>query len=211
VVEQGLAFIAAAVACAEDAASRRVVQRGIRAGWRNVSSGPQVTRFDFQGTEIEVGWYAGREGYVVHDLYGDVQDVRTSRVEKAGDTWRVTLEHDGVSRVIDVAIDGDRVDVDSPAGHLATRRVPRFVDPADALAEGSLLAPMPGSVIAVKVSPGDRVTRGQTVLVLEAMKMQHNVTAPQDGVLSDLPVSVGQQVSAGDVLAVVDQQQEGDA
>ena len=61
-------------------------------------------------------------------------------------------------------------------------------DPADAVAAGSLLAPMPGSVVAVHVEPGGTVAQGDVVLVLEAMKMQHNVTAPQDGVLSDLPV-----------------------
>ncbi len=216
VVEQGLGFIAAAVACAEEATRARSVQRGIPAGWRNVTSAPQVTRFDFQGTEVEVGWYGGRNGYEVRDLYGDVQDVRATRVEKVDGTWRVTLAHEGMSRVIDVAIDGDRIDVDSPAGHLAATRVPRFVDPADAVAAGSLLAPMPGSVVAVTVEQGERVTRGQTVLVLEAMKMQHNVSAPHDGVVSDLPVAVGQQVTAGEVLAVVEDDstqdnEEGDA
>ena len=55
---------------------------------------------------------------------------------------------------------------------------------------------------------GDSVTAGQTVLVLEAMKMQHNVAAPYDGVVSELDVSVGTQVSAGDVLAVVESGEE---
>ena len=82
------------------------------------------------------------------------------------------------------------------------REVPRFVDPADVVAQGSLLAPMPGTVIGVPLEAGAEVTAGQTVLVLEAMKMQHTIKAPTDGVVSDL-VAVGQQVAAGDVLAVV--------
>ena len=61
---------------------------------------------------------------------------------------------------------------------------------------------MPGTVIGVPLEEGATVTAGQTVLVLEAMKMQHTISAPTDGVVSDL-VGVGQQVAAGDVLAVV--------
>jgi propionyl-CoA carboxylase alpha chain len=83
-----------------------------------------------------------------------------------------------------------------------TRR-PRFVDPADQVASGSLLAPMPGSVVRLHVEAGSIVTAGQPVLVLEAMKMQHTITAPHDGTVADLPVQVGEQVAAGDVLAVV--------
>ena len=81
---------------------------------------------------------------------------------------------------------GDRVDVDHAAGHVALTRLPRFVDPADQVAEGSLLAPMPGTVIAVRVEAGATVTAGQPVLVMEAMKMQHTITAPTDGVVTDL-------------------------
>ena len=88
-------------------------------------------------------------------------------------------------------------------GSLHLRVVPRFVDPADVVTPGSLLAPMPGTVIGVPLEAGADVTAGQTVLVLEAMKMQHTISAPTDGVLSELAVAMGQQVSAGEVLAVV--------
>ncbi len=97
---------------------------------------------------------------------------------------------------------GDAVAVDGPVGSAQLRAVPRFVDPADVVAQGSLLAPMPGTVIGVPVEDGAEVTAGQPVLVLEAMKMQHTINAPTDGVVTDL-VAVGQQVAAGDVLAVV--------
>jgi propionyl-CoA carboxylase alpha chain len=89
--------------------------------------------------------------------------------------------------------------------------VPRFTDPADAVASGSLLAPMPGTVVAVNVAEGDNVETGQAVLVLEAMKMQHTVAAPHAGTVTDLFVRPGDQVAAGEVLAVVATQEEGDA
>jgi propionyl-CoA carboxylase alpha chain len=92
--------------------------------------------------------------------------------------------------------------VDGPLGSARLREIPRFVDPAQALASGSLVAPMPGSVVAVEVADGESVVAGSAMLVLEAMKMQHTISAPTDGVVSDL-VRVGAQVAAGDVLAVV--------
>ena len=80
--------------------------------------------------------------------------------------------------------------------------MPRFVDPAEQVSAGSLLAPMPGTVIAVPTETGSTVESGQTLLVLEAMKMQHSINAPGDGIV-EIAVVVGQQVAAGDVLAVV--------
>jgi len=121
----------------------------------------------------------------------------------------VTREVDRISTEILVAISepaasGVRdVHVDSRLGSLHLRALPRFVDPADVVAQGSLLAPMPGTVIGVPLEAGATVTAGQTVLLLESMKMQQTISAPRDGVLSELAVTAGQQVSAGEVLAVV--------
>jgi propionyl-CoA carboxylase alpha chain len=115
----------------------------------------------------------------------------------------VTLERDGVATTYAVVIAGDRVYVDSPGGHAALRVVPRFADPADTVAVGSLLAPMPGTVVSVAVERGQAVVAGQPVLVLEAMKMQHTVTAPGAGTVSELDVRPGDQVASGEVLAVV--------
>ena len=83
--------------------------------------------------------------------------------------------------------------------------MPRFTDPADAVASGSLLAPMPGTVVGVLVEAGREVAAGDVVLVLEAMKMQHTVTAPHDGTVTEINVEPGAQVASGEVLAVVDQ------
>jgi propionyl-CoA carboxylase alpha chain len=82
-------------------------------------------------------------------------------------------------------------------------RVPRFVDPSAQVAAGSLVAPMPGSVVRIAVEVGDAVTAGQPILWLEAMKMQHRIDAPVDGVVAELPVQVGTQIDVGAVLAVV--------
>ena len=72
-------------------------------------------------------------------------------------------------------------------------------------AAGSLTAPTPGTVVRVFAQPGDTVQAGQPLIVLEAMKMEHQVRAPAAGQLVELRVSVGQTVEQGVVLAVVDE------
>ncbi len=86
--------------------------------------------------------------------------------------------------------------------------MPRFKDAAAQAGVGSLLAPMPGTVARVGVSVGERVRRGQPLLWLEAMKMEHVIAAPTAGMVEELPVARGQQVEVGSVLAVVKPEEE---
>ncbi|MEV0233020.1 biotin carboxylase N-terminal domain-containing protein [Nonomuraea sp. NPDC050786] len=81
-------------------------------------------------------------------------------------------------------------------------------DPGDrpgaaAMGDGVVRSPMPGTVLVVKAQAGERVSEGQPLVIVEAMKMEHTVTAPRDGVLSELPVQAGQPVDMDAVLAVV--------
>jgi 3-methylcrotonyl-CoA carboxylase alpha subunit len=66
--------------------------------------------------------------------------------------------------------------------------------------EGRLSAPMPGKVIAVSVAKGARVARGTPLLVMEAMKMEHTIVAPADGVVEEILFGVGEQVAEGAAL-----------
>jgi propionyl-CoA carboxylase alpha chain len=193
--------VAAAIALAERAGAARTVQRGLPVGWRNVVSQPQRTEFD---NDIVVEWQGGRTGYLV-DGHTVVQ-VSTGSTTGSRSTSgsQVTLETDGVRTTYDVAINGNAVDVDSTHGHVRLDRVPRFVDPADAVASGSLLAPMPGTVVKILVEQGAEVAAGDAVLVLEAMKMQHTVSAPHAGTVTEINIQPGTQVAAGEVLAVVE-------
>ncbi|WP_237108937.1 biotin carboxylase N-terminal domain-containing protein [Nonomuraea sp. MG754425] len=70
-------------------------------------------------------------------------------------------------------------------------------------ADGVVRSPMPGTVLVVKAQPGERVAEGQPLVIVEAMKMEHTVTAPRDGVVAELPVQAGQPVDMDAVLAVV--------
>jgi propionyl-CoA carboxylase alpha chain len=90
---------------------------------------------------------------------------------------------------------------------LTLAELPRFPVPVPELAEGSLTAPLPGTVTRVLVNAGQRVTAGELLLVLEAMKLEHPVHAPADGTVVALPVTPGAQVETGAVLAVVGPEQ----
>jgi 3-methylcrotonyl-CoA carboxylase alpha subunit len=116
------------------------------------------------------------------DLVADIDGVRSrATVIRAGDT--VTVIAGGQSHTLVV---------DDPAAR-AELREPQA---------STLRAPMPGRLVAVHVAPGERVSRGITLVVLEAMKMEHAITAPADGVIAAVPFNVGEQVDDGADLVV---------
>ncbi|NIH84070.1 biotin carboxylase N-terminal domain-containing protein [Amycolatopsis granulosa] len=182
---------ATAAALAEAAANRAAATTLPRlpAGWRNVPSAPSRKRYLAGDTEVEVAYHAG--------LRVDDADV----VEMS--PGRVVLDAGGIRRVFTVGRYPGLVCVDSALGAVDLVPVPRFTDPDAALAAGSLVAPMPGTVLRIAVAVGDTVAAGDPLLWLEAMKMEHRITAPADGEVTELPVSVGRQVEPGTVLAVV--------
>ena len=191
-----LAVLAAALATA--AARRRGarVLGDLPSGWRNVPSQPQRAAFEHAGEVVEVGYRHTRHGLLVE---GRDDVVLVSAAPEV-----VVLEVAGVERRLAVEAAGDAVDVEGDGWAVALRALPRFRDAAAAVAEGSLVAPMPGTVVAVHVAEGDRVEAGRPLLVLEAMKMQHPVVATAAGVVRSLSVVVGAQVDAGTVLAVIE-------
>jgi acetyl/propionyl-CoA carboxylase alpha subunit len=188
--------LAAALA---DAAHNRATARvfaAVPTGWRNLPSGYQVKSYTNAAGGEHVVKYRFERGVLC--VPGD--DVVL--VSAAPD--EVVLRIDGVDRPFDVARYGDSVFVDSPTGPVQLAVVPRFPEPGSALQPGSLVAPMPGAVSRLGAEVGDSVTAGQPIVWMEAMKMEHAVTAPKDGVIVELDVQVGQQVELGVVLARVE-------
>ena len=84
----------------------------------------------------------------------------------------------------------------------APKAAPKAAAPAGAGAV-KITAPMPGKIVAVKANAGTAVKKGQVILVLEAMKMENDVVAPQDGTLASVDVATGASVEAGSVLATM--------
>jgi propionyl-CoA carboxylase alpha chain len=203
---QAIQLSALAGALAADAAAPQVLD--IPLGWRNVPSQLLHAAFDVAGDRVDVR-YSHRPGTpaIVKENDQEPVTILHDLARLAAD--EVVLTVDGVQRRFDVARYGRDVFVDSPLGPVHLVAAEQFPDPADQVAPGSLLAPMPGSVVRLAVGIGDAVSAGQPILWLEAMKMQHQINAPTDGVVSELPVQAGQQVDVGAVLAVVSTEGEG--
>jgi len=202
-----LSVIAAALAGAAANRGAATALSGLPAGWRNLAAEHAVKKFravaassDDESSEIIVRYRFTRTGVELPDD----PNVRVDNV--AADA--VAITRDGVRRTIAVSRYPDRaggivVYTDQPAGSVAWKQIPRFVDPSTLTAPGSLLAPMPGSVTRIAAELGQQVSAGQPLLWLEAMKMEHTISAPADGVVTELPVTVGKQVGVGETLAVI--------
>lgn len=98
----------------------------------------------------------------------------------------------------------DQILINMPFGDLDALIVPRFLEPGNEVPEGGLVAPMPGKVIEVKVKKGDKVKAGDTLIIIEAMKMEHSIKATENGKVTKLMVSLNQQVDNGATLLVLD-------
>lgn len=186
--------LAAALAQARHATAHAKVLGRIPTAFRNVPSQPRTRTYRRGDTDVTVAYSAERGRLEQHDLDGVA-------ILEATPT-SVRLDNGGVVETYDVVV-GRHVDLDGPLGSVSLVPVPVFVDPAEQIAEGSLLAPMPAAVISVNVENDQRVAKGDVVVVLEAMKMQHTITAPVDGIVSELSVKPGSQVESGAVLAVI--------
>ncbi|MFD3703513.1 acetyl/propionyl/methylcrotonyl-CoA carboxylase subunit alpha [Nocardia sp. NPDC058658] len=203
--DEALSIVAAALS---DSAANRTTSRlaGLSpSGWRNLPSQPQTKSYGSRtsGTH-EVRYRFTRTGIAVEGHDGlELISVAPDRV-----VLGVRGERGTVRRQFEIARYDDLVAIDSPLGPVAVRRLPRFTDPSEQIAAGSLLAPMPGSVIRLGAAEGDHVKQGQPILWLEAMKMEHTIAAPATGILSALNVTVGQQVEVGAILAVVEEEEQ---
>ena len=114
--------------------------------------------------------------------------MKNYRITVNGKTYEVTVEETGASAPVAPA----------PAAPVAT--APAKAAPAAPAGAEKVAAPMPGTVLAVKVSVGQSVKRGETVVLLEAMKMENEIPAPRDGVVASIAVNKGSSVQAGDLL-----------
>ena len=83
----------------------------------------------------------------------------------------------------------------------AAQKAPVQADSASA--DGTVVSPMPGTIVQLMAAQGDKVSKGQPILVLEAMKMENEITAAKDGVLSELRVAEGQTVAGGEILFTI--------
>jgi propionyl-CoA carboxylase alpha chain len=210
-----LSCLAAALA----GSAARSASSSLPSGWRNLPSAPQTVAFDGPSGCLEVGYRLDRSGALAEwsvrtvdrddvGLPGAGPDPSAPHdrspvaiVSAAAD--RVVLDVAGLRRSYSINRIGTVSYVDSSEGSVALTEVPRFPLPVADTPEGSLVAPLPGTVGRVLVTAGQHVAAGDLLLTLEAMKLEHAVHAPTSGVVTDLRVGAGSQVETGTLLAVL--------
>jgi acetyl-CoA carboxylase biotin carboxylase subunit len=173
----------------------------VPSGWRNNYHTPQWAEYVAGDREIRVEYrHFGDDRFRVWLGEGE-RDVRV-----LGSDARSLVFEDGVHRqTARVTFAGDRVYVHTMDYSVGLTRKPRFADLSAAIPQGGCIAPMPGKVIELRVTEGDTVRAGQLLLIMEAMKMEHTVTAPHHGTVTHVSVSAGDQVEADALLVVVEE------
>ncbi|MCW2867882.1 MAG: ATP-grasp protein [Marmoricola sp.] len=194
-----VAALSAALSAQAEARASAAVLTTIPSGFRSNPSQLQHRSYLLDEREVGVGYRLGRAPHF------EVDGAPLEATVLAAGASAVDLVSAGVRRRFHVSRTGSATYVDWADGSLVLRDVPRFPDVSAQVSAGSLLAPMPATVVRLSVAAGDAVTSGQTVMVIEAMKMEHAVTADADGVVADLPVVVGQAVDSGQVLIVIEE------
>jgi len=175
------------------------VLREIPSGWRNNPSQLQEVSFAAAAGTRRVAYRIHADGTAAAEVDGAPHRVRLVDVDAA----RIVVEIDDIRRSYGVLEEGDAVYVHSSLGASDLRVLPRFPEAVGEEVQGGCVAPMPGKILAVHVEAGQRVGKGDTLAILEAMKMEHPVCAPEDGVVAEVCVEAGQQVEAGAVLIVL--------
>jgi propionyl-CoA carboxylase alpha chain len=174
-----------------------VVQPRVSSGWRNARLPSQQTSLRYGELPLEIRYQARRDGAFA--LGAD----------------SVAKVHHWSDEDIDIEIDGQRARcrVTHSADHLYVQTVrgtvdffvaPRFEVRHSDATPGGLSAPMPGVILDVRVQAGQRVEVGQTLVIMEAMKMEHIISAPHTGTVREVLVAVSQQVESGTELLALD-------
>jgi acetyl/propionyl-CoA carboxylase alpha subunit len=198
------AAAAALAAQAERRAGARVLAT-LPSGWRNNPAGVHTVGYHGRAGRLEVAYRLGRDPRL------EVNGAPLSTTVESATPDEVVLRADSVSRRFAVhRVDGV-VYVDSPLGASALREEPRFPRADEERTPGSLVAPMPGTVVRVVVEAGQAVEANDLLVVLEAMKMEHRVTSPAAGTVAEVRVKAGQTVDGDEVLVVVTGEADGDA
>jgi propionyl-CoA carboxylase alpha chain len=166
-------------------------------GWRNARLPAQSVSLRHGDEVIDVSYRSMRGGSFA------LVEGSTARVHEWSPA-NIDLEVDGRRATARVTSSKDCIFVQSARGTVEFTIQPRFVVPGKGGPTGGLIAPMPGTIVEVRVAAGDHVTAGTMLVVMEAMKMEHHINAPSDGVVADVYVVAGQQVDNGVALLLLE-------
>ena len=172
------------------------VAKFMPSGWTNGRLPNQKVTFEFENTEYDFEYKQKRDQKF---LFSNNKEAFIYSSDEDG----IDMIFDGKRHYSRVTVSKNNILIHMPFGDVMLELRPRFKMPGTEVTIGGLIAPMPGKVIDVKVKKGKKVKAGDTLVILEAMKMEHSIKASEDGTVSELLISVNDQVENGALLMVV--------
>ena len=172
------------------------VLRHIPSGWHNARLPFQRTMFEIDDEAFTVRYKQQRNGSFLDDnnQIAIINDVTDEFID---------IEFENVRRRVNITRYENLYLVQHDRGHKLIKLLPRFKNEQDLIQKGSLISPMPGKVTEMNVKVGDNITKGQKLLVMEAMKMNHSISSDRDGVVKEIYVNIGDQLETGTSLLLL--------
>ncbi len=177
--------------------SEAMVLQNIQSGWNNARLPYQEVKLSLDDQEYRMKYKSLKDGNFVSaeseiirmfDWHEDFIDVEISNVRYRS---KITM-------------DDDLLLIQTHKGNLLFKILPKFNVTQEEAIKGGLTAPMPGKVVEIKIKKGSNIKKGDTLLILEAMKMEHKVLAPDNGKIKEVLIKENDQVENGQTLVVLD-------
>ena len=172
------------------------VSKFMPSGWTNGRLPNRKNIFEYEGNEYIVEYKQNRNG---NFIFSSNKSATVNSVDSNG----IDMLFDNKRHYSKVTLSKNKILIHMPYGDVMLDIKPRFVIPGMEVTAGGLIAPMPGKVIDVKVKKGKKVKAGDTLVILEAMKMEHSIKTSEDGTVSELLISLNDQVENGALLMIV--------
>ena len=201
------ALQSAAIAIAiESQAKRRAhakINKRIRGGWRNSTMPDEELTLEAYGEEIKLRYKSNRDNSFNFSFE------ETSHVVTVIDSGRGSVEIDIDGQRSQYTLDkiGEEWLVHSTFCDFEFKELPRYPISSSDDFGGGLVAPMPGAILSIDIKPGDTVKKGDVLVILEAMKMEHRITAPRDGIVGSVQTEVGEQVENEQLLVTLEEEE----
>ena len=174
-----------------------MVLKNIQSGWNNGRLPHQEVRLLHNEDELKVKYRSLKNGDFISEINENIRIFDWSMdfidVEISNTRYRSKI-----------SIEDDLLLVHTYKGNLLFKILPKFNIAQEEVIKGGLIAPMPGKVVEIKVKKGSSIKKGDTLVILEAMKMEHKVLAPDNGKIKEVLIKENEQVENGTTLVVLD-------
>ena len=173
------------------------VLSNLSSGWNNARLPMQEIKLQFDDKPLTVKYKNNRE-----EIF--TTDKNNSAKINSWDKNFIDVEIDNTRIRSKVTFDNELLLIQSKSGDVLFKILPKFETVKKVAIEGGLNAPMPGKVVEIKIKKGAKIKKGDTLIILEAMKMEHKVLAPSDGKVKEILIHKDEQVENGATLVVLD-------